>query len=340
MSVDRSSFLTMRKHFALSHLPLELALEILRLAASPSVHCTQRSSDAVVYTTACTLACVSHNVRHAIMPHLLHTVVFRTQQSLHLFLRTLEQQNHFAATNSGLRIDYSRYVRRIWSSECFEPLLNQPKHSYRNYSLLSPLFINAYDIGLTKNSMHLLHEVLNGRFISSNHPSGWSCKRVTIAGDELRWNGMVATEAGHSFLRQLTHFTMWSDATNAQVPGVGVSANNIPTCVHKVPLEYMPNLIHFAFTLDVFDPHSSTVSVLVYIVPPALHGYGEGGKLVRKWLSGDIHLDSNAFVRHLHLRNSNNVTFAPAFLQGDNNLWEPEKTAKHSHNAQQMSRRH
>ncbi|KAF8201005.1 hypothetical protein BJ912DRAFT_1054459 [Pholiota molesta] len=307
----------MRKHFALSHLPLELALEILRLAASPSAHCTQKSSDAVVYTTACILARVSHNVRHAIMPHLLHTVVFRTQQSLDLFLDTLEQQNHFAATNSTLKIDYRRYVRRIWSSECFEPVLNQHKDSYRNYSLLSPIFINAYDIGLTKNSMHLLHEVLDGRFISSVHPSGWNCKRVTIAGNEhLRWNGMVATEAGHSFLRQLTHFTLWSNPTHAQAPGIGVSANNIPAGVHKVPLDYMPNLTHFAFTLNAFDSCSNTVPVYVYILPPALRGSGEGGKLVRKWLSGDIQLDSNAFVRHLRLRDSNNVTFAPAFYKG------------------------
>ncbi|KAF9485934.1 hypothetical protein BDN70DRAFT_926980 [Pholiota conissans] len=314
------------RFFPLSELPVELVLEILRLAALPALHGPAQSrsnlskAPALAYTNACTLALVSHRVREAIMPYLLHTVVFSSQKSLNLFLRTLRQQQQWAAQYSTLSIDYARHIRRIWSTECHEPIVNQSTDRYQDYSLLYPIFTKAYDIGLNVQATHLLFEALNHPNLYSNRAPAWNCKRLTIAGDNLRWNALITTAPGHTFLRQLTHLTIWSVATSIEAH----APSGIPDWVYKVPLEFMPNLTHFAFSLDVLCPGSLAMPILVYALPEETRGIEPGGMAFRRWLQSSIPLDSDAFIRYLDLHElviSRNVCWETAFLRGDNNVW-------------------
>jgi hypothetical protein len=257
-------------HLSLSRLPLELALEILRLAACPEDH----QQD--IYKTACSLALVSHAIRQIVMPHLLHTVILSTQADVKLFTRTVRQQKHFANIGSSLSLNYSHYVRRLWSTQCWEAL--QITHR-TNYSILYPIFAGTESMGFNFNSLDLLYEVLGGLF--SNSLPGWQCQRVTFAGTSPMWNPITSTTAGLSFLRQLTHLTVWIPNHDSYGPASDPNPYLIPDWVQKVPLELMPNLIYFAFSL-VHNPGSSVVTILAYTLPtPA--SQDQNASIFRSW---------------------------------------------------------
>ncbi|KAF8967945.1 hypothetical protein BDZ97DRAFT_1916514 [Flammula alnicola] len=307
-------------HFPLSQLPLELALEILRLAASPSVHPNQ--SQLHVYQTACSLARVSHNVRQAVMPHLLHTVILSSQDAINLFIRTLEQQQYLASINSRLKLDYSRHVRRIWGTRCWQPLVQQPTNYYQNYRLLYNLFGKAEAIGFDFNSLHLLYEVLGDAH--SDSLDEWNCNRVTFAGEGSRWNPITSTAAGLSFLKRLTHLTMWSP-TNDTI-GAASASDVVPNWVQRVPFELMPNLTHFAFSL-ITSPGSTMSPVLVYSLPTtASDAPQEGATIFRKWALSDNPLDYGTMYRldveYPQFSNSvPEISWEKAFLLGENDNW-------------------
>lgn len=193
--------------FPLLRLPLELALEILRLASSPK-HGHERTqrlqSRAQIYQTASALALVSSRVRRAVMPHLLHTVILNTQATVTLFLRTVEKQK---TIGSRLKIDYAKYVRRIWSTEYYQPFAEQSEMPYHDYRLLNDLFCKADTLGFSFNSLHLLYEVLCGA--QPDSLSSWTCKHVTFAGALPMWNSITSTNTGLTFLKHITHLTIW-----------------------------------------------------------------------------------------------------------------------------------
>jgi len=293
--------------FPLSRLPLELALEILRLAAFPKAdHHHQQ-----IYNTACSLTLVSHAMRRIVMPHLLHTVILSTQSHVNLFIRTVQQQKQLADIGSSLALNYYHHIHHLWSTQCLEPLVHESTDR-TNYNILYPIFAGAESIGLNFNSLHLLYEVLGGPY--SDSLPHWQCQRVTFAGTSPRWNPISSTTAGLSFLRQLTHLTVWiPDDTSASDP----SPRLIPDWVEKVPLELMPNLIHFAFSL-VYNPGSPMATILTYTLPTAASS-DQNTSIFRSWTISAEPL-SYGVINHVKMTGisaSSTQTWEMAYLRGE-----------------------
>lgn len=257
--------------FPLPLFPLELVLEIIGLATSPHADTISRLHS---YQTAKSLALVSYDLRQVAMTQLLHTVIFNKQEAINLFLRTLQQQKHFAETHSRLRLDYTKLVHRIWSTECYEPFVQQPTSYFQDYRLLRDLFSRADSLGFHFGSLHLLYEALGGAF--SEGLANWRCSRVTFAGDVVRWNSITSTRVGISFLQKITHLTIWAPNDIMSPPSWPCA---VPSWVRKVPFELMPNLTHFAFTL-VSSPGLPNMPLLVYALPNQCQ---EGSTLFRTW---------------------------------------------------------
>ncbi|KAJ7690762.1 hypothetical protein B0H17DRAFT_1201590 [Mycena rosella] len=108
--------------FPFTLLPTELALEIIRVASLPDYGdaTTPRPS----YATALSMAAVSHGIRSATMPHLLHGVVLSSSPQVLCFIQSILLQKQFSASSSPLALDYPKLVRRFWSTECWEPLMD------------------------------------------------------------------------------------------------------------------------------------------------------------------------------------------------------------------------
>lgn len=271
-------FLSYSMHFPLSQLPLELALEILQLAAFPGIdHHDQR-----IYKTASSLALVSHSIRRYAMPHLLHTVILSTQAHVSLFIRTIQQQIHFANIGSSLELNYPHHIRRLWSTQCWEPLVHQSTH-HTNYNILYPIFAGTKSMGFNFDSLHLLYEVLGGLY--SDSLPHWQCQRITFAGTSPIWNPITSTTAGLFFLRKLTHLTIWIPNHEADSSASDSSPHLIPDWIPRVPLELMPNLIHFAFSL-VYNPGSSVATILTYTLPAVAYP-NRNASIFRSWATSD-----------------------------------------------------
>lgn len=299
--------------FPLSRLPLELVLEILRLIASPGADGRHHRQ---IYKEAYSLALVSHAIRRIVMPHLLHTVILNTQAHITLFIRTIQQQKQFAKIGSSLSLNYSHYIRRLWSTQCWEPLVHQSTHS-ANYNILYPIFAGAESMGLNFNSLHLLYEVLGGPY--SDSLPHWRCRRVTFAGMFPMWNPITSTTTGLIFLKQLTHLTVWipNDDTDESVSDP--NHHIIPDWVQKIPLELMPNLVHFAFSL-VYNPGSSVVTILTYTLPTAASP-DQNASIFRSWTMSAEPLSygviTNVSMTGLSASNTRAQAWEIAYLRGE-----------------------
>ena len=263
--------------FPFAHLPIELGLEILRVAASPA-HQAGQSSAYQVYATARALASVSHSVRQVVMPHLLHTVMLNSHESLTKFIRTLQQQKWLASIGSRLKLDYSNLVCRFWCSRCWEPMLQENPIPNQN-DLLREVFCNAETLGFTFTSHHLLVETLGGPY--GPDARQWNCKHLTMAGINPRWNWITSSPQGQAFLRQLTHLTLWLPSPPRTQQLSRYLRLQAPSWIQRVPFEYMPNLTQFAFRL-VGTQRMTTSPIVVYTKPPHLRQQ-QSSLIFRTW---------------------------------------------------------
>lgn len=310
--------------FPLAQLPIELALDILRLATSPVEQAHQPSP----YSTGCALALVSHSVRQVVMPHFLHTIILNSHESLNKFVRTLQQQKYCARHGSRLTLDYSRLVRHVWTSRYWEPIIQQQSATpmdFHSYDLLGDIFCTADSLGFTFLSHPLLYEVLGG--LSTPSPRKWNCKRVTFAGNNARWNPLVSTANGQAFLQQLTHLTIWLPADDS----IGTPFTShldlglrVPNWVQRVPFEYMSNLKYFAFSL-VSTPRITTTPVVVYTMPPAQRQQQCDPTIFRTWASSSDPLAHgkiiNINVGITHSPEVDDSNWSLAFLRGEGDMW-------------------
>ncbi|KAF8911476.1 hypothetical protein CPB84DRAFT_1761905 [Gymnopilus junonius] len=303
----------------LSHLPIELALEILRLACcAEGGHEDSQwpQSRAKIYKTASTLALVSPEVRRGVMPHLLHTVVLNSQASVTFFLRTVDQQRKLNSIGSRLKLDYTKYVRRIWSTECYQPFAEHPEMPLHDYRLLYDLFGKVQTLGFNFKSLHLLYEVIGGS--QPDSLASWTYKRVTFAGTLPMWNYITSTSAGLSFLNHITHLTIWS--TVYSVFGDTPSdAHTVPNWMRNVPFHLMPNLRHFAFSL-IRAKGSTTTPVLVYTLPST-----ESPKIFLDWAVAPDPLKHGSLIHVNVVQPAGGVvsdsSWELAYYRGENGCW-------------------
>ena len=289
------------KPFPFVRLPVELCLEVIRFAAIPKVNDRQTSVQSY-YATIVSLCYVSHAVRRVTMPHLLHTVVLTSDKRVRLFVHAIELQRRWRAVGSRLALDYSKLVRRFWSTESFEPLSDSNPTEYLDYGSLSDITQRVLSFGVSIRSQHLLYSGLASPFSNPAHISSWRCRQLTFAGEFWRWMPLTSTPEGLACLRQVTHLVLWFDGQCDQHTN-----SAIPSWLKYVPFHLMPALTHFAFTV-VGDPPDRP-----------------DPEACRRWIAERNPSDRD-IVKHVVIRpilmKPNERVWELAFLQGKNDeIW-------------------
>ncbi|KAH9485477.1 hypothetical protein JR316_0002385 [Psilocybe cubensis] len=304
--------------FPFARLPLELALEVLYLAASTGWSANDRSQSRI-YHTATSLCLVSSNFRQIAMRHLLHTVILNSHKNVVLFLRSLRQQNSYASKRSRLSIDYPRLIRHLWISECLPPLMDSPEDDFIDYRSFYHIISKVDTLGFNFDALHLLYEALGDEHKA--YLRRWDCRRVTLGINPPRWNGLVSTSSGAAFLREITHLTLWYPTYD------GVSrfpCGQVPQWIASVPFKHMPNLTHFAFTL-VSTSTSPSTSVLVYKLPTSSSSLKKGATQFLEWASSSDPF-AFGFVFHLDINEPTTGSIPKedwelAYYKGENDIW-------------------
>ncbi|TFK44873.1 hypothetical protein BDQ12DRAFT_673732 [Crucibulum laeve] len=258
----------MLPYFPLTELTTELALEIIRLAATPAPDENLHRRRGY-YSTALSLCSVSSTIRRATMPYLLHTIILSSSSDVLSFIDSLRLQKQHMFHGSRLAVQYSHFVRRFWSTECWEPLVDSHAHDMLDYTTLYDVIRGVESLGLNFLSLHLLYNGLSAPL--SNPREDWFCRRVTLAGLFWRWKPLTSTSEGLAFLRQITHLNLW--IPDHQIDPLSPNRSPIPRWVEQVPFALMPNLIHFSCPLLTnqklqlgHNPYYTPTEVIVYAV--------------------------------------------------------------------------
>ncbi|KAJ7076845.1 hypothetical protein B0H15DRAFT_752897, partial [Mycena belliarum] len=231
--------------FSFTLLPTELALEIIRVAALPIYE--DATAPRPSYATALSMASVSHAMRSATMPHLLHTVVLSSSLQVLRFIDSILLQKELSAPFSALALDYPKLVRRFWSTDCWEALMDASPDYFINYSALYEIMRGVDSLGLNFRSLHLLY---NGLTSSGADPAqDWKCHHVTFAGSIPRWKPLTSNLEGMAFLSRITHLTLWIPTHDSPWLPPQTQNSPVPRWIMDIPFSFFRNLTHLAFPL-------------------------------------------------------------------------------------------
>ncbi|KAJ7106034.1 hypothetical protein C8R43DRAFT_859152, partial [Mycena crocata] len=231
--------------FPFNFLPTELALEIIRLTSLPNYE--DATAPRPSYATALSMASVSHAIRSATMPHLLHSVVLSSSPQVLSFIDSILLQKDFSASSSPLALDYTRLVRRFWSTECWEPLMEHSPEYFIDYSALYKVIRGVDSLGLNFRSLHLLYNGLTSP--GADPEKDWRCRHVTFAGFLPRWKPLTSNSEGTAFLSRITHLTLWISPHNRPWLPPPPHESRIPSWIEHVPLDFFHSLTHLQFPL-------------------------------------------------------------------------------------------
>ncbi|KAJ7039073.1 hypothetical protein C8F04DRAFT_890898, partial [Mycena alexandri] len=231
--------------FPFTLLPTELALEIIRVASLPSYE--DATAPRPSYATAVSMASVSHAMRGAAMPHLLHSVVLASSPQVLSFIDSILLQRQLSASSSALALDYPKLVRRFWSTECWEPLIEDSPEYCIDYAALYQVIRGVDALGLNFRSLHLLYNSLESA--GAAPALDWKCRHVILAGSLPRWRPLTSTAEGTIFLSCITHLTLWIPTINNRWLAPPPDGSRIPPYVTEIPFSLMLNLTHLAFPL-------------------------------------------------------------------------------------------
>ncbi|KAF5320801.1 hypothetical protein D9619_001961 [Psilocybe cf. subviscida] len=303
--------------FPIKRLPLELALEIIRLAASTDIQANNTQSPVPRYQNARALCLVSHGFREVAMAHLLHTVIFADTESVHTFVRSIRMQMELHEQRSRLALDYLPLVYHVWCTRYL--LTSSSAHMAPTpHSILYDIVRNARTVGFTFGAIFFLSEVISGAKVSpwvqvdsksqltNPQPAeDWKCKRLTLGGMGIRWNPITSSRQGLAFLAGLTHLRLWSPNIHHSGP-----AGAVPLWLASVPLENMPNLTHLAFSLN-HTEGSTKMDVLVYTCSgPSSHTPSKSGHIFRRWATSADPLEHGTVVQ-VDIQNVGSVSPIP-----------------------------
>ncbi|KAJ7717830.1 hypothetical protein DFH07DRAFT_860941 [Mycena maculata] len=256
--------------FRFTILPTELALEIIRVASLPSDE--DATAPRPSYATALALSSVSHAMRSATMPHLLHSVILATSPQVLCFIDSILLQREFAAFASPLTLDYPLLVRRFWSNECWEPLMDDEPEYCINYGALYEVIRGVDSLGLNFRSLHLLYNGLTGP--EADPVKDWKCRHVTFAGALPRWNPFKSTPGGIAFLSHITHLTLWIPTHDYPWLPAPPCDSPVPAWVADIPFSSFSDLSHLAFPLlSKLIPTTHKNNPLVFQVPTEMLAY-------------------------------------------------------------------
>lgn len=251
------------KGFRLHDLTTELAVEIIRFAATPDFS----DSSTNPYSNALALCLVSNNARHEAIQSLLHTVVLSNSLHVQAFIRAILIQRQYKAKQSRLEVDYTVHIKRMWCGTCWEALVDEPTDSpaWLDYGVLWEVMRNVESLGIHSRSYHLLYNGLATERMdamdvdsgtgSANHAAAWRCQKITLAGDPWRWKPLTSTAEGTAFLSQITHLMLWfPDNHRPPVERSRLGPEELPVWMHDVPFEMMQSLTDFGFVFSTKAP--------------------------------------------------------------------------------------
>jgi hypothetical protein len=256
--------------FPFTELSVELAYEIIRFAALPDWYETEKPR----YAAAVALSSVSHSVRRAAMPHLLHTVSLTSASQVLAFVDSVQLQHHHRKNMAPLSLDYSKYVKRLWCRECWEDL--SPNFPSINYRMLHEIMQNADSLGLDFNCLHLLYNALASW--DTDPLLYWKCTKITLTGELWRWRPLTMTPEGSAFLAKITHLVLWMPSENPPSfagKGATVCEARVPEWIQQVPFSSFSSLQRVAFPLASRPTFHAcpgftfckTIRMLVYTAP-------------------------------------------------------------------------
>ncbi|KAJ6495736.1 hypothetical protein C8R47DRAFT_959440, partial [Mycena vitilis] len=232
--------------FPFTLLPTELALEIVRLASLPD--CADTTMPRPSYATALAMASVSHAMRNATMPHLLHTVILASSPQVFSFIDSILLQKRLAASSSALALDYPKLVRRFWSTECWEAVMDDSPDYCINYNALYEVIRGVDSLGLNSRSLHLVYNGLSSA--GADPAQDWTCRHLTISGSSPpRWRPLTSSLEGMAFLACITHLTLWIPTQNLPWLLPTQDESRIPRWIEEIPLSSFHSLTHLAFPL-------------------------------------------------------------------------------------------
>ncbi|KAJ7209712.1 hypothetical protein GGX14DRAFT_452804, partial [Mycena pura] len=276
--------------FHLTRLPNELVLLIIRAACHPNYDdvTAQRPS----YATAVSLASVSHAIRSATMPYLLHTVVLASSPQVLSFIDSVLLQQKLCASASPLALDYASLVHRFWSTECWEASERDPPQYRVHYAALYAIIRGVDSLGLNAHSLHLLYNGLSS--LGADPQNDWKCRHVTLAGYP-RWKPLTSCWEGIAFLSHITHLTLWIPTHNRPWLPPAPDCTLVPRVIQEVPLSSLPNLTHLAFSflpdhrlirhmVDGTDIFRMSSHMLAYVLPDSVDS---GPSVFREWALSD-----------------------------------------------------
>jgi len=244
--------------FPFHRLSTELAVEVIRHASTPDFGATSSN----VYSNPLTICLVSHEVRKAAMPQLLHTVLLSQGCNVYAFIRTILMQRTYRQNQSRLALNYSIYVKRMWCGMCREALVDEPRDSpmWLDYGALWEVMRNVESLGIDNSSLHLLYNGL-ATDVDAMNADGvdekgimatrrWKCRKVTFAGDYWRWKPLTSTAEGSAFLASITHLVLWMrEQSHCHHHGPQPASTINSRFMEDVPFEMMKNLTDVGFVL-------------------------------------------------------------------------------------------
>ncbi|KAG1799547.1 hypothetical protein EV424DRAFT_1286017, partial [Suillus variegatus] len=154
--------------FRFNDLPTELALVVFKHAAQPPF-AQYLPYPRHPYTSALSLCQVSKDIRRAVLPELLHTVLLLTARHLLAFVRALRMQKTYIDQQHDLAFDYAPCVHRMSIGE-FRGAVQTPAGPYIllpmpelecefDIGLLAPVILGVSSLTIKFGSLGLLHKV-------------------------------------------------------------------------------------------------------------------------------------------------------------------------------------
>ncbi|KAG1748698.1 hypothetical protein EDB19DRAFT_1600617, partial [Suillus lakei] len=205
--------------FRFRDLPAELALLILQHAAQPSFSQTATYESKNPYSFALSLCLISKQVRTAVLPEILHTVLLPKLRNVIAFLDALCMQQAYALQNHQFKFDYAKCVRRMWMGQFrgslpeFSPSGHELVLPQMDLSPLAPILLAAPSIAVDFESLGLLSTCLFHAWKSrvDNHertPALYSPKTLMVTGTQVmngQWWPYTETVHGAAFLASISH---------------------------------------------------------------------------------------------------------------------------------------
>ncbi|KIY50283.1 hypothetical protein FISHEDRAFT_71891 [Fistulina hepatica ATCC 64428] len=211
--------------FPLMRLPPELVFKIIGMAArhqyAPQVNLALKAPSRHTYADALSLCLVSFHFRQAAMPQLLQVVALTTRESLFYFIRSLHLQQHYC-------------------ENCWGFLAGERSPTPIDCGALYRIMRGCTALGIDDNSLHVLYNALDSSYASPMHD--WTCRRLSLFGELMRWNPLVYSPGGSAFLSKLTHLTIWPGAPES-------SMATVPIQLKAIPFHQMTSLTHLCVSL-------------------------------------------------------------------------------------------